>query len=367
MKVEDIMTKDAMTIPYNSTVADAINAIRKHHVHEILVTKNDILFGVVSSRQIIERSTRLNEKISTITVSPVVLEKDVDVEDAIEKLLFGGHRDIPVVDNGNLIGVVSEIDVLTSLGALKSSETKKITAKDCMSPINFVCDEECPISDVRKSLIMHNVNRVPIVDKGGKLAGIISTIDLVERVGYERKFHAGDRIGERIELEKIPAKSLMKKDVFSVKEGETLNNVIGIISKNRVSSVVVEDAGRPAGIITPKSILRLFYKPKETHPRIEITGVKDKELRFLIAEFFHRKMEKFERILKIESSHIDVKEHRRPEGGIKYEVKGKLLTGRGAFYASDIEWNIFKCVNEIAEKFWKETSKKIGKGRAKQL
>lgn len=366
MKVEEIMTKSVVTIPYNSTVADAINAIRKHGVHEILVTRNDVLFGLVSGRQIIERSTRLNEKISTITVSPMVLEKNLDVEAAIKKLLFGGHRDIPVVDDGNLIGIVSEIDVLGVLESLKSSEIKKITAKDCMSPIKFACNQECLISDVRKSLIRHNVNRIPVVDKGGNLAGIISTIDLLEKLGAERNFRPGDRFGERVELEKIPVKSLIKKDMFSVKEGDSLSNVIDVFSKNRVSSVIVEGSGKPVGIITPKNILRLVYKPRETHPKIEITGIKDRELSYLIADFFHRKMEKFERILKIESSHIDVKEHGRPGGGTKYEVKGKILTENGTFYASYNEWNVFKCVNEIAEKFWKGVSKSIGKKRSKK-
>ncbi len=360
MKVEELMNKDFVTIPHDATVADAINIIRKRQIHEILVTAGKDLLGLVSSRQLIERSTRLNEKISTITVSPMILEKDLDVQQVVEKFLFGGHRDIPVVDNGVLVGVVSEIDVLGTLVGRKGSSVNKIKAKDCMSPIKFACREDCPVFAVRKSLLRHNVNRVPVVDENGRLVGIISTIDFLKKSGSEKKFYSGSKTGEKIDLEKMDASSMMNKNVFSVKPDDTLEKVIETFVNNRVSSVIVEDAEMPVGIITPKTVLRLVYEPKEPQSRVEVTGVEDEEIRYTIADLAQRKIRKFDRVVEITSFRIGIKSHKK-EGNTKYEVRGRIETLCGAFFASDDNWNVFKCVDSVIEKLWKEISSRVGK------
>ncbi|MDP9479164.1 MAG: CBS domain-containing protein [Actinomycetota bacterium] len=78
---------------------------------------------------------------------------------------------VPVVDDeGRVLGVVSELDVVSRRGA---------TAADIMSKQVISVTEDTDVDEVLHLFLNQRIRRVPVLSDGQHLAGIVSRSDLV--------------------------------------------------------------------------------------------------------------------------------------------------------------------------------------------
>ncbi len=100
---------------------------------------------------------------SWISISSVLVDK--------------GYGSLPVVDDDmNLIGIVSEYDLLEVL--LEKRDEQTIKAEDIMTKSLITVNEDMPILDVIKILEDNKLIRVPVV-KESKLVGILTRRDVL--------------------------------------------------------------------------------------------------------------------------------------------------------------------------------------------
>lgn len=98
--------------------------------------------------------------------------------DLARKILSGFFSGLPVVDNdGAVVGVVSEIDILRQLDQNPDSLFTTPTKNVMKSPAICV-DEDDSIAKVMETILKNGFVRVPVV-KAGRLVGIISRSDLL--------------------------------------------------------------------------------------------------------------------------------------------------------------------------------------------
>jgi len=100
--------------------------------------------------------------------------------DLAVKLLSGMYSGLPVVDdNGKVIGVVSEFDLLKAIRSGKSLE--QVKAEDIMSKNPICVSENTPVEEIIDLMIKNNVIRVPVV-RNDNLVGVISRCDILSSV-----------------------------------------------------------------------------------------------------------------------------------------------------------------------------------------
>lgn len=129
MYVRDYMTANPFTISPEDTVADAMELLHSKKIKKIPVVKNDKLVGFVSERKLLEvspsQATSLSiyeinhllskTKISTIMIKDVVtIESGSLIEEAALKLREYDVGGLPVVDDGKLVGIITEKDVFNA-------------------------------------------------------------------------------------------------------------------------------------------------------------------------------------------------------------------------------------------------------------
>ncbi len=360
MKAEDIMTADPVTIDYNATVSDAINLVKENRIHELVVIRDGKPVGMLSPRALVERSVKLGEKISKLMfVSPTIQKKD-DAKRIVEIFMLSGSRDLPVLDGDKLAGVVSEMDVLTTV-----ENGRK--AKDVMRPIKYFSKVGEAASDARKKIIKHKINRLPVIDNNGGLAGVLSTIDLLDFVLPASAWRKGQRKGETTgeKIGNVRIESVMKEKVYSVKPEESLNTVIAMMKDNGISSVIVTDNQKPIGIITPKCILSMMMPVADSLTDLVVTGLSDGYIdkKYLVENAARKSIARMEKLTDIISLVLDFKEHRKIEGHekAKYEIKARVKSSAGNFYATSVDWNINKAVRDVMESLEREIKKNLGK------
>ena len=95
------------------------------------------------------------------------------------KLLSGMYSGLPVIDdNGKVIGIVSEFDLLKALRDGKALE--EVKAEDIMSKNPICVSENTPIEEII-DLMVRTIFCVPVV-RNGTLVGVISRCDILSTI-----------------------------------------------------------------------------------------------------------------------------------------------------------------------------------------
>ena len=121
--------------------------------------------------------------------SPVTLGPDDTLELASNVISLGRIRHIPVVEDGRLVGLVSERDLLgTAAGRLfglkqksKSALLKTVPIKDVMKKRVVTVAADTPIKDAAHLMADKKIGCVPVVDDR-TLVGLVTTTNILRYV-----------------------------------------------------------------------------------------------------------------------------------------------------------------------------------------
>jgi acetoin utilization protein AcuB len=114
MRVRDVMSPNVHTVAPNDTVGTARELFRRHRIDHLVVTQRKMVVGVAADRDL--RDSPDDEKVGEVMVRRVTtIEPDATVRKAAS--LMTGHSigSLPVVDDGHLVGILTESDLLRLL------------------------------------------------------------------------------------------------------------------------------------------------------------------------------------------------------------------------------------------------------------
>jgi len=126
MYIKNIMSSKIVTIHGDATILEACKKYRDHKVGSIFITINDELAGIVTERDLIERSmcnmldiktAKVKEIMSHDLITIDLLDK---VENAIEKMKANKIKKLAVVDGDELVGIVTLTDIAYSRPSIKN-------------------------------------------------------------------------------------------------------------------------------------------------------------------------------------------------------------------------------------------------------
>jgi CBS domain-containing protein len=114
--VGEIMSKDLITVDPQATVAEAATIMGEHHAGSALVMDGGSLAGIFTERDIVralgEHFDAAGHPVSNwMTREPVTIEAEATVQDALDRMLSGGFRHLPVMEGGRVVGLVSMRDL----------------------------------------------------------------------------------------------------------------------------------------------------------------------------------------------------------------------------------------------------------------
>lgn len=129
LKLKDIMSKDIKSLSSTDTIETAAQLMKQHDVGAIPVCNQNKIIGIVTDRDITLRSVASGQSASSqrvsdiMTSNPVVGSPDMDVHDATRIMSKKQIRRLPVVENNNLVGIVSLGDISVEPTLQDNAET----------------------------------------------------------------------------------------------------------------------------------------------------------------------------------------------------------------------------------------------------
>ena len=110
--------QEYVTAPKSMAVRDAARLMKSHNIGAILVVEDDKLVGVFTERDALfrvvaeGRDANTTELGAVMTPNPRTIEADSVFTLALQMMYEGGFRNVPVVENGRPVGLVSARDAL---------------------------------------------------------------------------------------------------------------------------------------------------------------------------------------------------------------------------------------------------------------
>lgn len=115
--VKEIMSKNAITIDCDKTVLDASKLYQDYKVGCLIITKDDKCVGILTERDIIERTICQNKDPKTTLIKEIMSSdiKTVHALDNLEKAISimkeNNVKKLPVLKEDSIIGIITVTDI----------------------------------------------------------------------------------------------------------------------------------------------------------------------------------------------------------------------------------------------------------------
>ena len=117
-----------------------------------------------------------------MTIMPIVIGPDARIEDAERMLEVYEVTGLPVVDDGRLVGVISQTDILRGSGDVHSAVRRRYTGlrvADLMSSPAVTVDISTPLRQAARLMRDEKIHRVVVIDGDERPLGVLTSMDFV--------------------------------------------------------------------------------------------------------------------------------------------------------------------------------------------
>lgn len=189
MLVKDIMAENVFYIHVPGNRANAMELMREKNVSGLPVVKNGTkqLVGILTRSDLVKNPDE--EQIALIMTRDIITANpDDDIKDVSGKMLKYDIRRVPVVDDGELVGLVTASDIINR--ALWKLDIKD-PAENYMIKSIPTTWERTPLNIAFEIMTFFNLKVLLALNKDGKLSGILTETDFIEEseIISERTVH----------------------------------------------------------------------------------------------------------------------------------------------------------------------------------
>jgi CBS domain-containing protein len=120
-QVRDIMVRNVITVDYNKTAKDVALLLAEKGISSLVVIKDGIPIGLVTERDLVHKVSVTDRKTADVPLSEIMSQKFrwvepmTSIEDAVQKMLNNNIRRLLVLENGKLVGIITETDLAKHL------------------------------------------------------------------------------------------------------------------------------------------------------------------------------------------------------------------------------------------------------------
>ncbi len=178
--------------------------------------------GIIHKNLSVERQAEEVDKVkrseSGMIMNPVTLTADKTVGDVLDLMTKFSVSGIPIVADGKLVGILTNRD-------LRFQPNRNLKVADVMTSTNLVTAPlGTTLEEAEVILQKHKIEKLPVVDKSGKLKGLITFKDIQKKKRYPnacKDKHGRLRVGAAVgvtpdTLERVEALVKAGVDVIAI-------------------------------------------------------------------------------------------------------------------------------------------------------
>ncbi|MBR7124767.1 MAG: CBS domain-containing protein [Candidatus Methanomethylophilaceae archaeon] len=349
-KVSDVMDTEYPTLDPEDRVKDALAMMKKSGYQDIPVIENGNYVAMMSYGSLLKKKgINGDSKIRNLmSGAPTVADSD-SLMDVSEKMVSNNSRQIAVVSGNSkkkVIGVVSRGAIVEVVSSLKTINEIKVW-EVMTNPVEYVKDDDTldKAIELMRSL---DIRTVPVVMGDGKVKGVIGMKEVIDNNwtdGYRSLADMNDI--------KISVSSVCTNNAESVSWDSDIETAAEIMCKNGISTLPVLESGSAVGVITQYDILEIVAACRQREMLfVQLSGLSDsdKEYSDQIYEYIQSEISKISKVGTPSSLTFHYGKYNEGGDRQKYSVSGRLALDSEVFTAKEVGWDIAKVSNDLMKK-----------------
>ncbi|MHC4573718.1 MAG: CBS domain-containing protein [Planctomycetota bacterium] len=329
---EDVMTANVKALTLDDTVEVCFRFVKHNKVRHVPVMdppategQQPYFVGVVSERDLFRQLSPYVGKVGEedsdrkalrqplhqiVTRKPMTASPQTPIQDVIATMVDNRFDMVPVLSDGALVGIITAGDILKlfvrlgtirklcagtdkktrlidlvsggpgEAGALLSSVLQ--TVRDVMTEHVACLQEHDTMTEAMETMKKGVFRHVPVVDKEGKLVGVVSDRDVLHRLSFTNKprpLHSKGFRGRLFAADaedpglKLPLGRIMAKKVVHVSPMCNFYDAAKMLHETRISCLpVVDEEKKVCGIVTVTDVMRALLAAYELSDKSRAGG-----------------------------------------------------------------------------------------------
>ncbi|PON13474.1 hypothetical protein C2W62_34170 [Candidatus Entotheonella serta] len=272
MQAQDMMHTDVVTVSPETSLAQAQRLMRDHRIRHLPVVLGQSLVGLVTDRDLrdvlpSQATTLLKGEMNYLmdttpietcmTRDVVVIGPHVLMIDVARQLLDGAFGCLPVVEQGALLGMITEIDLLRGFLAAAMPAGELMQVKDYMHPGPYTVMPNDLVSIAYERMQETHIRHLPVIAAGPKLVGILTDRD-IRLAGASTAPHLAAHELVHL-LDKMTVNSIMTTNVHTVGCDTAVADAGQLFIDHKFGCLPVVGTDKMLqGIITVTALLRAY-------------------------------------------------------------------------------------------------------------
>ncbi len=193
-------------------------------------------------------------------VAPVAwADPEEDLTEAVARFADSKVGCLPVLSKGDLVGILSIIDVLAHQVRTALGEGAEIgpRVQDLMTPEPLTVRADDYLLDAAARMSQAGIRHLPVIDGDGRLLGMLGDREVRVAVGNPQRFL--DEKATQVKIQSMRVRDAMVRQPLKVNPDSPLSLLLTAFTDWRIGALPVVDAeDRLQGIVSYVDVLRVL-------------------------------------------------------------------------------------------------------------
>jgi len=151
-------------------------------------------------------------------------------------------------------------------------------ANDIMTPDVISADPDATVLQAARYMLQHHISGLPVIDKTGKLVGVLSEGDFLRRREtrtdhmrsrwLEFLMGPGKMAAEYTHTHGSKVSEVMTRDVYTVSDDASIEDIVRLMERRRIKRVPVMHGNKVVGIVTRSNLMHAMVSLSRSESKV---------------------------------------------------------------------------------------------------
>lgn len=270
--VKSWMSSPVITINPDVSITEARQIMAEKQIRALPVVQNEKLVGIITRRgllrldlsslgnELLHIEAKIEEeKVSDImTLKPLTILVDSQIAKAARIMLENKITALPVMENGKLVGILTNSDVFKFLLAEYTEYKKPIHVSQYMTDEVITIERWNSLLEAHSLMGTKRIRCLPVVEDGN-LIGLVTRTDLMVSDPSRMASRNNQELSLKILTQDV--EKIMTTPVITVKPQDEINVAAELMLTHKIHALpVLDDDKKMVGIITESDLFLLVVQ-----------------------------------------------------------------------------------------------------------